>query len=161
LCGAIGAARIRGSRGGGVGRDASPSARKGVGWAKRRRHVSARIVIARRRIAATKQSGADSASGLLRRLASHNRGHSCVDTPLRGFAQPTNCGKRNTMRTTLVLILIALSLEPAAAREIRRDAMPEAFWGTWTPGSEACKEKDPSAIVLSARAYAGPAGSCA
>jgi hypothetical protein len=60
----------------------------------------------------------------------------------------------------LVALIVALSLQVAAAREIRRDAMPEAFWGTWAPG-DACKQGDASAIVLSAKAYAGPSGNCA
>ena len=65
------------------------------------------------------------------------------------------------MRSTLLLALIGLmSLEAAAARETRRDAVPQAFWGTWATGTDACKEKD-KAIVLSAKAYSGPAGSCA
>lgn len=63
--------------------------------------------------------------------------------------------------TLLVALIVALSLQVAAAREIRHDAMPEAFWGTWAPGSNACKDGDTSAIVLSARAYAGPSGNCA
>ena len=65
------------------------------------------------------------------------------------------------MRSTLLLALIAvLSVEAVVAREIRRDAIPEAFWGTWAPGTDACKEKAAPAIVLSKKAYAGPAGSC-
>jgi len=61
----------------------------------------------------------------------------------------------------LLAIIAALSIQAASAREIRRDAMPEAFWGTWVPGTDACKGNDTSAIVLSAKAYSGPAGSCA
>jgi len=61
----------------------------------------------------------------------------------------------------LLAIMIALSVHAASAREIRRDAMPEAFWGTWALGTDPCKENDTSAIVLSAKAYAGPAGNCA
>jgi hypothetical protein len=66
------------------------------------------------------------------------------------------------MHKVFVLALIA-ALTPAIAdaREIRRDAMPEAFRGTWAPGSDACKQGDASAIVLSAKTYVGPAGNCA
>ena len=64
------------------------------------------------------------------------------------------------MHKAFVLALIAaLAPSIADAREIRRDAMPEAFRGTWAPG-DACKQGDASAIVLSAKTYTGPAGSC-
>jgi hypothetical protein len=66
------------------------------------------------------------------------------------------------MRSTLLLALItALSSQVADAREIRRDAIPEAFLGTWAPDTNACKNTDKSRVVLSAKSYAGPAGSCA
>jgi hypothetical protein len=65
------------------------------------------------------------------------------------------------MRTLLLMLIAALSVQAATARELRRDTMPENFWGTWAPRTDACKEKDPAAILLSAKAYAGPAGSCA
>ena len=65
------------------------------------------------------------------------------------------------MRKPWVLLLIAaLAPQVAGAREIRHPAIPEPFWGTWAPADNGCKEKDAAAIVLSATAYAGPAGSC-
>jgi hypothetical protein len=65
------------------------------------------------------------------------------------------------MRSALLLALIAaLSSRVADAREIRRDAIPEALWGTWATGTGACKDGDKSPTVLSAKSYAGPAGSC-
>jgi hypothetical protein len=65
------------------------------------------------------------------------------------------------MRKILAVALIATLAPPIAdAREIRRDAMPEAFRGTWAPGGDACKQADALAIVLSAKNYVGPAGSC-
>ncbi len=64
-------------------------------------------------------------------------------------------------RTFLVMLIAILSFQTAVAREIRRDAIPENFWGTWTPGENTCKEGDTSLVVLSAKAYAGPAGRCA
>jgi hypothetical protein len=48
----------------------------------------------------------------------------------------------------------------AGAREIRRDAIPEAFRGTWATDADGCKAGAESQIVLSAKSYAGPAGSC-
>lgn len=65
------------------------------------------------------------------------------------------------MRKVFALaLMVAISSQAVGAREIRRDAMPEAFWGTWVPAANVCKDGDPSAITLSANAYAGPAGSC-
>lgn len=65
------------------------------------------------------------------------------------------------MRSAPLLALIAaLSTQLVDAREIRRDAVPEAFWGTWTSSTGACKDADKSRVVLSAKSYAGPAGSC-
>ena len=63
-------------------------------------------------------------------------------------------------RTVLLAIGLALAASTVAAREIRRDAVPETFWGTWAAGADACKEKAAQAIVLAKRTYAGPAGTC-
>ena len=68
------------------------------------------------------------------------------------------------MRGALLLALLALSSPVADAREIRRDAIPEAFRGTWATSEDACKDasKDASKsrTVLSAKSYEGPAGRC-
>jgi hypothetical protein len=64
------------------------------------------------------------------------------------------------MRSALLVALLALSSQVAYAREIRRDAIPEAFRGTWTTSTDVCKDGDKSPIVLSAKSYASPAGSC-
>jgi hypothetical protein len=65
------------------------------------------------------------------------------------------------MRSAFLLALIAaLSSRVADVREIRRDAIPEALWGTWASSTGVCKNGDNSPIVLSARSYAGPAGRC-
>src|SRR5262249_22706376 len=41
------------------------------------------------------------------------------------------------------------------------NSFPDAYWGTWAPGvGRPCKEGDTEAIVLSAKAYAGPLGKC-
>jgi hypothetical protein len=66
------------------------------------------------------------------------------------------------MRITPFLAFIAvLSSQTSDAREIRRDAIPDSFWGTWAPGTGACTDADKSSIVLSGKSYAGPAGNCA
>jgi len=65
------------------------------------------------------------------------------------------------MRTILCLAVTAvLASQVADAREIRRDAVPESFRGTWAPGTGACEDADKPPIVLTAKSYAGPAGSC-
>jgi hypothetical protein len=61
---------------------------------------------------------------------------------------------------SLLVALLALLPQFADAREIRRDAIPESFRGTWATSTDACKESDKSLIVLSAKSYAGPAGAC-
>jgi hypothetical protein len=65
------------------------------------------------------------------------------------------------MRIAPVLAFIAaLSSQIADAREIRRGEIPKPFWGTWAPSAGACKDADNTPIVLAAKSYAGPAGSC-
>jgi hypothetical protein len=65
------------------------------------------------------------------------------------------------MRTIAFLAFLAmLSSQASDAREIRRDGLPESFWGTWAPSADACKDADKSSIVLAAKSYAGPAGNC-
>ena len=63
------------------------------------------------------------------------------------------------MRSTLLLATL-LSSQVADAREIRRNDIPEALRGTWATTTDGCKEGGKSPIVLSARSYAGPTGSC-
>src|SRR5262249_28089062 len=65
------------------------------------------------------------------------------------------------MRITPFLAFIAvLSPQISDAREIRRDAIPDCCWGTWAPGTSACNDADKPPVVLSAKSYAGPAGTC-
>jgi hypothetical protein len=64
------------------------------------------------------------------------------------------------MRSALVLAMFLLLSQAANAREIRRDAIPEAFRGTWATDIDKCKDGGGSQIVLSGKSYAGPAGSC-
>ena len=65
------------------------------------------------------------------------------------------------MRTAILLMVIAAFAPQAAAARggIKAlDSIPDAYWGTWAPGI--CKDGDKQAIVLSAKAYAGPLGTC-
>ena len=63
------------------------------------------------------------------------------------------------MRTAFVLTLVvAIAPHVASAHVVRHNSIPEAYWGTWGPG--ACSADDKAAIVLSAKAYVGPAGKC-
>ena len=65
------------------------------------------------------------------------------------------------MRSAPLLALIVVLAAPGAdAREIRRDAIPDALQGTWARSADACKDGGKSSIVLAAKSYAGPAGSC-
>jgi hypothetical protein len=67
------------------------------------------------------------------------------------------------MRKAALLVLIAaLALYAAAARgDIKvLGSIPSAYWGRWAPGVESCKDGDQEALVLSAKAYAGPLGKC-
>jgi hypothetical protein len=88
------------------------------------------------------------------------------DAPTAHVSTEVEAGKRGGqatekyMRSALLVALLALSSQVADAREIRRDAIPEAFHGTWTTSTDVCKDGDKSPIVLSAKSYASPAGSC-
>src|SRR5215813_1536955 len=64
------------------------------------------------------------------------------------------------MRRIFVLALFAaVAPQAATAHVVRHNSVPEAYLGTWAPGE--CGAGDKAAIVLSAKAYAGPSGSCA
>lgn len=66
------------------------------------------------------------------------------------------------MRKMFVLAVIAaLTPQIANAHVVRHNTIPEAYWGTWSSGEGACGDGDKAAIVLTAKAYVGPAGSCA
>src|SRR5262249_14246120 len=77
------------------------------------------------------------------------------------------CGcitRRQTRRKAALLVFIA-AFAPQAAATAKGgikvlNAIPDAYWGTWTPGVGPCKDGDTEAIVLSAKAYAGPLGKC-
>lgn len=63
-------------------------------------------------------------------------------------------------KTALVALVAALVPQITAAHVVRHNSIPEVYWGTWAPGAGPCKDGDPSAMVLSANAYVGPAGTC-
>ena len=67
------------------------------------------------------------------------------------------------MRKTALPVFIAAFVPQAAAAKggVKvLNSIPEAYWGTWAPGTGACTDGDKAAIVLSARAYTGPLGKC-
>jgi hypothetical protein len=73
--------------------------------------------------------------------------------------------KRPAMRTLALLVVSIAALAPqgtAAAKGGIKvlNSIPDAYWGTWAPGEESCKDGDTAAIVLSAKAYSGPLGKC-
>ena len=61
----------------------------------------------------------------------------------------------------VLAVIAALAPQIANAHVVRHNSIPEAYWGTWSPGEGGCGDGDKAAIVLSAKAYVGPAGSCA
>jgi hypothetical protein len=69
-----------------------------------------------------------------------------------------------TMRKIALLVFIAAFAPQAAAARgggVKMvNSIPEIYWGTWAPGAGPCKDGDKAAIVLSAKAYAGPLGKC-
>jgi hypothetical protein len=66
-------------------------------------------------------------------------------------------------KLTLLILIAALAPEAAAAAKggIKLlNSIPNAYWGTWGPGGDSCKDGDTEAIVLSAKVYSGPLGKC-
>jgi hypothetical protein len=64
------------------------------------------------------------------------------------------------MRNAFVLMLIVAAVpQLASAHVVRHGSVPEVYRGTWAPGE--CGAGEKTAIVLSAKAYTGPSGSCA
>ena len=64
-------------------------------------------------------------------------------------------------KIAILALITVLAPQVATAHAVRHHSMPEAYWGTWALDAGPCKDADDSAIVLSANAYAGPAGKCA
>ena len=61
----------------------------------------------------------------------------------------------------LLAFVSALAPQVVTAAVVRHSSLPETYRGTWAPSAGSCKNTDKSAIVLSAKAYKGPEGSCA
>ena len=65
------------------------------------------------------------------------------------------------MRRILLLAFFAgIAPQAATAHVVRHNSIPEAYWGTWMPGTAACSADAKTAIVLTAKDYVGPAGNC-
>jgi hypothetical protein len=65
------------------------------------------------------------------------------------------------MRNVALALIVAAAPQLASAHVVRHNSVPEAYLGTWAPGEGECGAGDKAAIVLSAKTYAGPSGSCA
>jgi hypothetical protein len=61
----------------------------------------------------------------------------------------------------LLAFVCALAPQVVTADVVRHSSVPGTYRGTWAPSAGSCENKDNSAIVLSAKAYKGPEGSCA
>ena len=64
-------------------------------------------------------------------------------------------------KALVVAVIVAIAPHIASAHVVRHNSIPEPYRGTWAAGEGACSADDKSAIVLSAKAYVGPTGSCA
>lgn len=66
-------------------------------------------------------------------------------------------------KLALLVFIAALAPHSADARGggIKvLDSIPDAYWGRWAPSVKSCNDGDTEALVLSAKAYAGPLGKC-
>ena len=61
----------------------------------------------------------------------------------------------------LLAFVSALAPQVVTADVVRHSSVPQTYRGTWAPSAGSCENTDKSAIVLSAKAYKGPEGSCA
>jgi hypothetical protein len=62
-------------------------------------------------------------------------------------------------KAALLVFIAAFAPQVASAHVVRHNSIPETYQGTWASDPAACKDEK-AIIVLSAKAYAGPAGSC-
>ena len=60
-----------------------------------------------------------------------------------------------------MVLIVLLAPQIAMARVVRHGSIPQAYWGTWMPSTDACGGSDKSAVTLAAKTYKGPTGSCA
>jgi hypothetical protein len=64
------------------------------------------------------------------------------------------------MRISSLLAIVAMVVsQTAAAGVVRHSAIPESFWGTWSPIGEACDKADKS-IAMSAMSYVSAEATC-
>lgn len=66
-------------------------------------------------------------------------------------------------KVALLALIAALAPHSADARGggIKMlESIPDAYWGKWAPSVESCKDGHTQALVLSAKTYAGPLGTC-
>jgi len=59
-----------------------------------------------------------------------------------------------------LVLIAAIAPQAADARVKVVGAIPESYRGEWTAGVEPCKIGDTKVLVLSAKTYAGPLGTC-
>ncbi|WP_375787561.1 hypothetical protein ACE10Z_08715 [Bradyrhizobium sp. Pha-3] len=65
------------------------------------------------------------------------------------------------MRIVIPLVVSLVISSPVAIAGVKRLAsIPEALLGSWAPSADACKNADKSAVALTDKTYAGPAGNC-
>ena len=63
-------------------------------------------------------------------------------------------------RAGIFALCAVLVPQVAASYGVRLSAIPEAYWGTWVPAADVCRDANKSAIVLSGKAYVTSAVSC-
>jgi hypothetical protein len=63
------------------------------------------------------------------------------------------------MRALITCVCVLLS-GPSLADSVRHLSVPEVFWGRWAPGADGCKD-DKTVVVVTAKGYTGPRGTCA
>lgn len=59
-----------------------------------------------------------------------------------------------------IALIAALPPSIANAHVVRHSSIPQPYWGTWTAGDATCGDAGNPAVVLSAKAYVSPAGTC-
>lgn len=70
--------------------------------------------------------------------------------------------RKKSMRKAALLVFIAAFVPQIATADIvRRNSVPEPYWGTWVPADAACNDADKSTtLTLEAQAYVSSATSC-
>jgi len=78
--------------------------------------------------------------------------------PPRDVNHSSNWGAAGTV--ALLVLIAAFAPQAVDARVKVVGAIPEDYWGEWTSGVKPCTSGDPNVLVLSAKTYAGPLGTC-